>query len=175
MRKTSRRTILLLGLAAASWAAAARAAELKKVENPAAGFSIGLPQGWRSIPLPTGLIGMAAERNERGQPVVTLNVSQPDLAGKSFAALLEEERARVERMSKPGDEHQLATLEHAAGPAFRTTRRTTTNSGQVQAVQAVYLEAGGKVWLLNWVVPPSDEPDRFEELSLAVVESFSVE
>jgi hypothetical protein len=77
-------------------------------------------------------------------------------------------------MSKPGDKHQVTALEHAAGSAFRATRRTTTKGGQVQVVHAVYLAAGGKVWLLNWATPPSDDPEPFEELSLAVVKSFTL-
>ena len=45
----------------------------------------------------------------------------------------------------------------------------------MQVVHAVYVEAGATTWLLNWIVPPSDTPDRFEELSLVVTASFRVE
>lgn len=174
MQQPSLNICLFLSLCTALVIAPAQAQDLETVTNEAAGFTIGLPTGWSPVALPTGLIGSAGERNERGQPLAMLNVSQPDLGGKTFVSLFEEERARAARMSKPGDEHQVTSLEHTAGSAFRATRRTTTNSGQVQVVHAVYLEAGGKVWLLNWVAPPSNDPEQFEDLSLAVVNSFAL-
>ncbi|MCZ6507331.1 MAG: hypothetical protein O7A04_04680 [Acidobacteria bacterium] len=172
MKRTSRSTTLV---AVALTSALAYAAELETVNNPAAGFSISLPAGWTSVPLPTGLISSAAERNELGRPVVSFNVGQPDLGGNSFTAFREEQRTSAERRSKQGDLLVLIDLEHAAGPAFRLTRRTTTRDGLEQVVHAVYVEAGRTVWLLNWLVSPSDDPDRFEELALAVAASFRVE
>ena len=83
--------------------------------------------------------------------------------------------AGAERRSKQGDLLTLIELEHAAGPAFRLTRRTTTRDGLVQVVHAVYVEAGSTIWLLNWIVPPSDAPDRLDELFLMVTASFRVE
>ena len=174
MRQLPQKIFLLVSLFTALVIATAQADQLETVTNEAAGFTIEFPVGWRSVPLPTGLIGSAGERNERGQPVAMCNISQPDLGGKTFDTLFEEERSRAERMNKPGDEHQVATLEHAAGAAFRVTRRTTTSSGQVQVVHAVYLAAGGKVWLLNWTTPPSNDPEQLEELSLAVAKSFAL-
>ncbi len=153
----------------------AYAAEFETIKNPTAGLSIDLPTGWRSVPLPTGLIASAAERDDLGRPEVSFNIGQPDLGGKSFAALREEQRAGAERRSKQGDLLTLIELEHAAGPAFRLTRRTTTSDGLVQVVHAVYVAAGSTIWLLNWIVPPSNAPDRLDELFLMVTASFRVE
>ena len=166
-------TTILATLALSS--TVAYAAEFETIKNPTAGFSIDLPKGWRSVPVPTGLIASATERDDLGRPEASLNVSKPDLGGKSFAAVREEERARAERISKQGDLLTLIELEHAAGPAFRLTRRMTTRNGLVQVVHAVYVEAGSTIWLLNWIVPPSDAPDRLDELFLMVTASFRVE
>ncbi len=160
-------------LLAVSSLATVHAGELETVTNEAAGFTIDIPEGWQAVPLPTGLLVNAGERNERGQPVAMINVSRSDLAGKTFSEYFAAEQARAERMTKSGDEHMVTSFEHEAGSAFRALRRTTTSDGQVQMVSSVYIDTGSGVWLVNWITPPTDAVERFEDLAATVARSFS--
>jgi hypothetical protein len=174
MRRASTHLLALVSLFSILSPAAICADELETVTNEAAGFAIDVPSGWQAVPLPTGLLVNADESNERGQPVAMINVSRPDLGGKTFSELFAAEQTRAERMTTTGDEHVVTPFEHQAGSAFRALRRTTTRDGQVQMVISVYLDTGNEVWLVNWITPPTDAPERLEDLAATVARSFSL-
>jgi len=173
MRRASTHLLALISLLSILSPAAIYADELETVTNEAAGFAIDVPSGWQAVPLPTGLLVNADERNERGQPVAMINVRRPDLGDKSFSEHFAAEQARAERMTKAGDEHVVTPFDHEAGSEFRAVRRTTTRDGQVQMVISVYLDTESGVWLVNWITPPADTAERFEDLAVTVAKSFS--
>jgi hypothetical protein len=151
----------------------ASAQVLKTHNHTEFGVSLDLPAEWTSLQHPAGVMSSSNVRNQVGQPIGMVTLSTQDLEGKSFNELTADSKAGAERRNSEGDVHLFEPLEHSAGPAFFTTRRTTKGD-KTQVVQAYYIEAAGKVFRINCASPLSTEPDQLLELYRAIVDSFSV-
>ena len=161
------------GLAGFLMVAAVSAQDLETLENPDLGISLGVPAEWRSLAIPTGMMSSSQIRNEMGQPEGMVTLAVVDMEGKSFAEMSAEAKAGAERRSAEGDIHLFEEIEHSAGPAYMTTRRTTKRD-KTQVVQAFIIEAGGKVFRISCASPLSTEPDRLLGLYRAIADSFAV-
>ena len=152
----------------------ASAQDLKTLNHTDFGISLDLPAEWTSLQHPAGVMSSSNVRNQVGQPLGMVILAIQDLEGKSFDELMADSKAGAERRNSEGDVHLFETLEHPAGPAFVTTRRTTKRE-KTQVVMAYYIEAAGKVFRINCASPLSTEPDQLLELYRAIFDSFSVD
>jgi hypothetical protein len=164
--------VAIAGLGSLLLVAAASAQDLETLENPDLGVSLDLPVDWTSLAHPAGMLSSSQVRNEMGQPEGQVTVSVVDMAGKSFAEMAAEAEAGAQRRSTEDDVHLFERIEHSAGPAYMTTRRTTKGD-KTQVVQAFHVEAAGKVFRVNCISPLSTEPDRLLGLFRAIADSLT--
>jgi hypothetical protein len=148
------------------------AQELETLDNPDLGVSLDFPVDWRSLAHPAGLMSSSQVRNEMGQPEGQVTLAVVDMAGKSFAEMAAEAEAGAQRRSTEDDVHLFERIEHSAGPAYVTTRRTTKGD-KTQVVQAFHVEADGRVFRVSCVSPLSTEPDRLLSLFRAIADSLT--